>query len=95
MISSKPEILVEPLNLANPQALLSTLQELRQTVESEGQATFSQWRSQIRLLELPSSALNLADERLTIFCIAALSLLTANSKSLMNLKTSTGNNEYV
>ncbi|MCL1466860.1 hypothetical protein [Argonema galeatum] len=59
MISSK--VRVEPLNLSNPQVLLSTLQQLRQTVESEGQPTFSQWRSQIQRPEFLFSALNLAD----------------------------------
>jgi pyruvate kinase len=41
------ELSFEPLHLSSPQVLLSTLQELRQTVESEGQATFSQWRSDL------------------------------------------------
>jgi pyruvate kinase len=49
------------LNLSSPQNLLSTLQELRQTVESEGQATFNQWRSHIQRTEFLSSALNLAE----------------------------------
>lgn len=33
------------VNLSSPQGLLSTLQELHQTVVSEGKATFNQWRS--------------------------------------------------
>ena len=49
------------LNLSSPQNLLSTLQELRQTVESEGQATFNQWRSHIQRTEFLSSALNLSE----------------------------------
>ncbi len=48
-------------NLSSPQDLLSTLQELRQTVASEGQATFNQWRSHIQRPEFLSSALNLAE----------------------------------
>ncbi|WP_084227175.1 pyruvate kinase [Nostoc sp. KVJ20] len=49
------------LNLSSPQDLLSILQELRQNVESEGQATFNQWRSHIQRPEFLSSALNLAE----------------------------------
>lgn len=49
------------INLSSPQSLLSTLQELRQTVKSEGQATFNQWRSHIQRSEFLSSALNLAE----------------------------------
>jgi pyruvate kinase len=49
------------LNLSSPQNLLSTLQELRQTVESEGQATFNQWKLHIQRTEFLSSALNLAE----------------------------------
>jgi pyruvate kinase len=60
MISPTLELSVKPLHLSSPQVLLSTLQELRQTVESEGQATFSQWRSHIHRSEFLSSALNLA-----------------------------------
>lgn len=60
MISPNSEFSIEPLNLSNPQVLLSTLKELRQTVEREGQATFSQWRSYTRRPEFLSSALNLA-----------------------------------
>ena len=48
-------------NLSSPQGLLSTLQALRQTVESEGQTTFNQWRSHIQRSEFLSSALNLAE----------------------------------
>jgi pyruvate kinase len=60
MISPTSERAVEPLNLSSPQVLLSTLQALRQTVESEGQATFNQWQSHIQRPEFLSSALNLA-----------------------------------
>jgi pyruvate kinase len=49
------------LNLSSPQNLLSTLQELRQTFESEGQATFNQWKLHIQRTEFLSSALNLAE----------------------------------
>ena len=41
------------VNLSSPQGLLSTLQELRQTVESEGKDTFNQWRSHIQQLNRP------------------------------------------
>jgi pyruvate kinase len=60
MISSTSERTVAPRDLANPQVLLSTLQALRQTVKSEGEATFAQWRSHIQRPEFLSSALNLA-----------------------------------
>ena len=59
-MSPNSESNAEPLNLSNPQILLSTLKELRQTVEKEGQATFNQWRSQIQRSEFIPSALNLA-----------------------------------
>jgi pyruvate kinase len=41
---------IEPLDtsihdLSNPQVLLTILQSLRQTVESEGETTFNKWRS--------------------------------------------------
>ncbi|AFY92529.1 pyruvate kinase [Chamaesiphon minutus PCC 6605] len=51
---------VEPIDLSSPQGLLSTLQELRQTVDSEGQATLDRWRSHIQRPEFLASALNLA-----------------------------------
>jgi pyruvate kinase len=60
MISSTSEMIAEPLQLSSPQFLLSTLQELRQNVESEGQNTFNQWRSHIQRSEFLPSALNLA-----------------------------------
>jgi pyruvate kinase len=50
-----------PFNLSTPQGLLSTLRELRQTVETEGEATFDQWRSHIERPEFLASALNLAE----------------------------------
>ncbi len=49
------------VNLSSPQNLLSTLQKLRQTVKSEGQATFEQWKLHIHRTEFLSSALNLAE----------------------------------
>ncbi len=61
MVRSTSEIGVEQLNLSNPQKLLSTLQQLRRTVESEGQAAFNQWRSHIQRPEFLPSALNLAE----------------------------------
>ncbi len=47
-------------NLSSPQGLLLTLQELRQIVESEGQATFDQWQPHIQRPEFLASAMNLA-----------------------------------
>jgi pyruvate kinase len=61
MIRSTADIRVEPLNLSSPQVLLSTLKDLRQSVEREGQTTFDQWRSHIQRSEFLSSALNLAE----------------------------------
>jgi pyruvate kinase len=58
--SNFQETIGTPFNLSTPQGLLSTLQELRQTVETEGKATFDQWRSHIQRAEFLSSALNLA-----------------------------------
>jgi pyruvate kinase len=37
-----------PFNLSTPQGLLSTLQELRQTVEAEGKVTFDELNPQIK-----------------------------------------------
>jgi pyruvate kinase len=56
---SKPSI--ESLNLSSPQGLLSTLQSLRQTVESEGKATFDEWNPHIQRTAFIDSALNLAE----------------------------------
>ena len=42
------------------QVCYRALQSLRQSVDSEGQATFNQWRSHIQRTEFLSSALNLA-----------------------------------
>jgi pyruvate kinase len=56
---SKPNI--ESLNLSSPQGLLSTLQALRQTVESEGKATFDEWNPHIQRTAFIDSALNLAE----------------------------------
>lgn len=51
----------EQLPLSTPQVLLSTLKELRQTVEREGAETFAQWRSHIQRPEFLPSAQNLAE----------------------------------
>jgi len=51
----------EASNLSSPKDLLLTLQKLRQTVESEGTATFNEWRSHIERTEFLPSALNLAE----------------------------------
>ena len=56
---SKPSI--ELLHLSSPQDLLSTLQQLRQTVESEGKATFDEWNPHIQRIAFIDSALNLAE----------------------------------
>jgi pyruvate kinase len=56
---SKPS--TESLNLSTPQSLLSTLQALRQTVESEGKATFDEWNSHIQRTAFIDSAVNLAE----------------------------------
>ncbi|MGI0483815.1 pyruvate kinase [Pantanalinema rosaneae CENA516] len=61
VMSSTSEVVAEPLNLANPQILLSTLKDLRHTVAQDGQLTFDQWRSQIQRSEFFISALNLAE----------------------------------
>jgi pyruvate kinase len=49
------------LHLSSPQGLLSTLQKLRQTVESEGKATFDDWNPHIQRTAFIDSALNLAE----------------------------------
>lgn len=41
--------------------MLSTLQELRQTFETEGKVTFDQWNPHIQRPEFLASALNLAE----------------------------------
>jgi pyruvate kinase len=56
---SKPSS--ESLHLSSPQGLLSTLQSLRQTVESEGKATFDKWNPHIQRTAFIDSALNLAE----------------------------------
>lgn len=56
---SKPSI--ESINLSTPQGLLLTLQQLRQTVESEGKATFDEWNPHIQRTAFIDSALNLAE----------------------------------
>jgi pyruvate kinase len=60
MLKQIAEHSVEQIDLSSPQGLLSTLQELRQTVDSEGKATFDRWRSHIQRTEFLSSAMNLA-----------------------------------
>jgi pyruvate kinase len=61
VVSQISENSVEPIvDLSSPQGLLSTLQELRQSVDSEGQATFDRWRSHLQRPKFLSSALNLA-----------------------------------
>ncbi|MGA7934189.1 MAG: pyruvate kinase [Kovacikia sp.] len=60
MISRASNISTDPLDLASPQVLLSSLQTLRQTVESEGETALNQWRSHIQRPEFLGSALNLA-----------------------------------
>jgi pyruvate kinase len=60
MVTTSSEITSSSLDLSSPQVLLSTLQALRQSVESEGETTFKQWRSHIQRPEFLSSALNLA-----------------------------------
>jgi pyruvate kinase len=56
---SKPN--TESLHLSSPQGLLSTLQTLRQTVESEGKATFDEWNPHIQRTAFIHSAVNLAE----------------------------------
>jgi pyruvate kinase len=51
----------ESLNLSSPQSLLSTLQQLRQNVESEGKAIFDEWNPHIQRTAFIDSALNLAE----------------------------------
>ncbi|CAN1213304.1 Pyruvate kinase [Tumidithrix helvetica PCC 7403] len=60
MITAISKISTETFDLSSPDFLLSTLQALRQNVESEGQITFKEWRSHIQRPEFLSSALNLA-----------------------------------
>lgn len=60
MVSQISENSIELFNLFSPQGLLSALQALRQSVDSEGQTIFNQWRSHIQRSEFRSSALNLA-----------------------------------
>lgn len=48
-------------DLATPQALLTAMQRLRQSVHVEGQHLFSEWRSLIQRPDFLHSAQNLAD----------------------------------
>ena len=61
MVSQTLQPSSESLNLSTPQGLLSTLQQLRQTVESEGKATFDEWNPHIQRTAFIDSALNLAE----------------------------------
>jgi pyruvate kinase len=61
MISQISKPSTETLNLSTPQGLLSMLQALRQTVESEGKATFDEWNPHIQRTAFIDSALNLAE----------------------------------
>jgi pyruvate kinase len=61
MISQISKSSTESLNLSTPQGLLSTLKLLRQTVESEGKATFDEWNPHIQRIAFIDSALNLAE----------------------------------
>ena len=61
MVSQISKSSIKLPDLSSPQGLLSTLQALRQTVESQGHTTFDQWRSHIQRFEFLSSALNLAE----------------------------------
>jgi pyruvate kinase len=60
VISPTSEMITEQHNLSDPLFLLSTLQQLRQSVEIEGQNTFNRWRVNIQRSEFFASALNLA-----------------------------------
>jgi pyruvate kinase len=61
MVSQISKSSTETLNLSTPQGLLSTLQALRQTVESEGKTTFDEWNPHIQRTAFIDSALNLAE----------------------------------
>jgi pyruvate kinase len=61
MISQISKPSTETLNLSTPQGLLSMLQALSQTVESEGKATFDEWNPHIQRTAFIDSALNLAE----------------------------------
>jgi pyruvate kinase len=61
MVSQISKYSTETLNLSTPQGLLSTLQQLRQTVESEGKATFDEWNPHIQRTAFIDSAVNLAE----------------------------------
>ncbi|MFO0051177.1 MAG: pyruvate kinase, partial [Pseudanabaena sp.] len=60
MISQTSPVSIDPQFLSSPHVLLSTLQALRQKVESEGAITFNKWQSGIHRAEFLPSALNLA-----------------------------------
>ncbi|OCQ90438.1 hypothetical protein BCD64_27585 [Nostoc sp. MBR 210] len=50
------------LELLNPQILLTTLRELRQSVYEEGQEIFSRWRSRIQRPAFIDSSLILSKQ---------------------------------
>lgn len=60
MISQTSPVSIDSQFLSSPHILLSTLQALRQKVESEGAITFNKWQSGIHRAEFLPSALNLA-----------------------------------
>lgn len=55
-----PSITVSEANINDPQVLLTTLQEIRQSVYEEGQRIFSQWKPYIQRDSFIKSAENLA-----------------------------------
>ena len=61
MVSQISKLSTETLNPSTPQGLLSTLQALHQTVESEGKATFDDWNPHLQRTAFIDSALNLAE----------------------------------
>ena len=60
MISQTSPVSIDPQFLSSPHGTLSTLQTLRQKVESEGAVTFKKWQSDIHRAKFLPSALNLS-----------------------------------
>ena len=60
MISQTSPVSIDPQFLSSPHVTLSTLQTLRQKVESEGAVTFKKWQSDIHRAKFLPSALNLS-----------------------------------
>ncbi len=60
MISPTSEMVAESHKFSDPLFLLSTLQKLRQSVETGGKNTFDRWQVRIQRPEFLASALNLA-----------------------------------